>query len=259
VLWALSLLALLAAQVTGAGRAETRTAEALRAGAALEAAADAAVHETVWHLLDGSGETWAPGGPPHLLREGGFAVTVQVTDDRGKLDVNQAPAPILQALFEVLGADAPTAHAVAAAIVDFRTPSPQGIPNPVSRRLYASEGRAWGPSGQDYETLRDLLLVRGMTPALYQAASPYLTIDLEQGPARALAAPVLLAALAKAQRDTGSTMDDPDPHGPEVLEIVAQASGPAGAGFTRRATIRLDGSINGAPWKWRVLDWSSGG
>ena len=57
VLWTMALLALLGAQVTGAGRAETRLAAALRSGAQLQAAADGAIYETIWHVLDGSGES----------------------------------------------------------------------------------------------------------------------------------------------------------------------------------------------------------
>jgi general secretion pathway protein K len=259
VLWSMSLLALLGAQVTGAGRAETRLAAALRGGAQLQAAADGAVYETIWHLLQGGGDYWEPGSATHVLDEAGGRVVVTIDDERGKLDVNQVPPGLLQALFAILGADRDTAAKLANAIADWRAPQPSGNgPDSALVASYRSSGLAWGPNGAEFQRLDELRLVQGMTPALYQASLPYLTMALEQGPWLNLAGPVVLAAMDKAKRDSGLSMQNADPRGPIVLRITAQANGRSGAAFTRRVLLRLDGSLSGPAWKYRVLSWEDG-
>jgi general secretion pathway protein K len=259
VLWSMALLSLLAAQVTGAGRAETKVASALREGAQLQEAADAAVHETIWHMLDGSGDYWPPGAMTRELKEAAGPVLVVVTDERGKLDVNQTPPALLQALFTTLGADLDTARTAGNSIGEWRTQQP---PNPETDSpttvAYRMDGRQWGPPGTEIQRLDELKLVLGMTPALYAASVPYLTVGLEQGPWLAYASPVVLAALARAKRDSGLTVDAADPRGPVVLRIEARASGPDGASFIRHVLLRLDGTLSGPAWKYRILDWQDG-
>jgi len=259
VLWTMALLALLGAQVTGAGRAETRLAAALRGGAQLQAAADGAIYETIWHLLDGGGDYWQPGAMTRVLDEPGGPVVVTITDERGKLDINQAPPALLQALFSVLGADRATAQAVSSAIADWRSQQPAGndTDTPLSA-AYRNEGHLWGPAGQAFQRLDELQLVLGMTPKLYQASLPYLTLALEQGPWQAYASAPVMAAIAKARHDSALTTDNADARGPIVLGIAAHATGPNGGVFIRRALLRLDGTLSGPGWKYRILLWEDG-
>jgi general secretion pathway protein K len=259
VLWTMVLLALLAAQVTGAGRAETQVAQALRSGAQLREAADGAVQETIWHMLDGDGDYWAPGAAIRVLDEPGARVEVTIIDERGKLDINQTPPALLAALFSTLGDDNTSAKQLADAINDWRTQMPPGN-NDQSEAAspYRMQGRLWGPAGNEFQRLDELLLVNGMTPSLYKASLPYLTLALEQGPWLQYAPPMVLAALAKAKRDGGLTIANADARGPVVLRIIARARGAEGAAFTRRVLMRLDGTLSGPAWKYRILDWSMG-
>jgi general secretion pathway protein K len=255
VLWTMVLLALLAAQVTGAGRAESHTAAALRQSAALEAAADGAIYETIWHMLDGGGPMWPMGDGAYDLAEPGAPVHVDVFDERGKMDVNQVPPGLLAALFSVLGADPATAQVVANNIGDWRSQSAPGDAEQSVPPEYRMDGRTWGPPGQEIERLDELLLVRGMTPQLYAASLPYLTLALEQGPWLQYASPIVLAAIQKAKRTAGLSVDAADPRGPVVLRMEATASGPGGARFVRRVFVRFDGTLSGPAWKYRILEW----
>jgi general secretion pathway protein K len=255
VLWTMVLLAVLSAQVTGAGRAETQVAAALRNAAQLEQAADGAVQETIWHMLDGGGDMWPPGAGAYTLHEPGGVVRVTVIDERGKMDINQVPPQLLASLFSVLGADAATAKAASTAIGDWRS---QATPGDAANSVppeYRMDGRAWGPPGQEFERLDELLLVRGVSPALYQASLPYLTLDLEQAPWLQYAGSVVQAALDKAKRTAGITVEAADTRGPVVLRLEAVASGAGGARFVRRVLFRLDGTLSGPAWKYRILSW----
>ncbi|HTZ69798.1 MAG TPA: hypothetical protein VMB71_04020 [Acetobacteraceae bacterium] len=255
VLWTMVLLALLAGQVTGAGRAEARKATALYRAAELQAAADGAVYETIWHMLDGGGEMWQPGTASYDLHEPSAVVRVDVFDERGKMDVNQVPPGLLAALFSTLGADDATATLVANNIGDWRSESSPGDAQDDVPPEYRMDGRDWGPPGQDIERLEDLLLVRGMTPQLYQAARPYLTLALEQGPWLQYAGPVVMTALQKAKRTAGLTVDEADERGPVVMRLVATAEGPGGTRFVRHVLMRFDGTLSGPAWKYRILEW----
>jgi general secretion pathway protein K len=258
VLWTMVLLALLASQVTGAGRAETKVAAALRISAQLQQAADGAVFETIWHMLDGNGDAWVPGAGSQVLQEPGARVLIDIEDERGKIDLNNAPQGLVQALFNVVGADSVTAATIAQAINDWRQSGGSDDEDSTATSAYRMEGRAWGPPGQDLERLDELLLMRGMTPQLYAAALPYLTLSLEQGPWLPYASPTVLAAIAKAKQIAGVTVDAPDTRGPVVLRITALAVGVDGARFIRRCMMRLDGTLNGPAWKYRILSWDQG-
>lgn len=258
VLWAMVLLAILAAQVTGAGRAQSQLAAAMRTSAVLEQAADGAVYETVWHMLDGTGDAWPVGAGTHDLEIAGTPVQVEVEDERGKLDVNQVPPQLLQALFNVLGFDDATSAGAAQGISDWHQQGGPGDSEEGVPAQYRMEGRQWGPPGQEFERLDELLLVRGFTPALYHAALPYLTIALEQGPWIQYADPTVLAAIARAKRVSQLEVDTPDVRGPAVLHITATALGPDRARFIRRVLMRFDGTLSGPAWKYRFLSWDSG-
>ena len=258
VLWTMVLLALLAAQITGAGRSEAKLAAALRNGAQLEAAANGAVEETIWHMLDGSGESWPVGSGVYDIKVDGVPVHITVTDERGKLDINQVPPPLLSSLFTVLGVDVSLASELGTAIGDWRSQASPGDAESSVPPEYRMEGRMWGPPGQEFERLDELLLVRGMTPALYRASLPYLTLALEQAPWPQYAGPIVQAAIAKAKRTAGAGLENADVRGPVVMWIDAVASGGGGARFMRRVMMRLDGTLSGPAWKYRIMSWDQG-
>jgi general secretion pathway protein K len=255
VLWTLVLLALLTAQVTGAGRSEAVMVTALRQSAQLQAAADGAVNETIWHMLNGGGDYWPPGDAVRDLAEPGAHVRVTIEDERGKMDINQVPPPLMAGLFMALGADSTTAQNAATGIADWRSQAAPGDALESVPAEYRMDGRSWGPPGQEIERLDELLLVRGMTPALYQASLPYFTLALEQGPWLQYASPMVLNAIARAKHTAGVTVDNADTRGPVVLRILAEADGPGGTRFIRTALFRLDGSLSGPDWKYRILSW----
>ncbi len=255
VLWTMVLLALLTAQITGAGRAEVKLAAALRLSVQLQQAADAATYETIWHMIDGGGDMWQPGSATYNLHEAGGNVEVEVIDERGKFDINQVPPGLLAGLFGVLGADATTANDLATAIGDWRSSSSTADAEQNVPPEYRMDGRAWGPPGTEFERLEELLLVRGMTPKLYNAALPYMTLALEQGPWLQYASPLVLAAIQKAKRTAGITVEAADNRGPVVLTLVATAYGPGGARFVRHVLMRFDGTLSGPAWKYRILEW----
>src|SRR5262245_1680385 len=104
VLWTLVLLTLLGAQIVARGRGEARLAGNLRSAAIAEAAANGAVEEAIFHLLDGSSRRWLADGTAHLIRFPAAVVEVRIADEAGKINPNLASKALLQALLLRVGA-----------------------------------------------------------------------------------------------------------------------------------------------------------
>ena len=67
--------------------------------------------------------------------------------------------------------------------------------------------------------------------------------------------PLVLAALDKAKRIAGVTVEAADARGPMVLQIAGGGRGRGGARFVRHVLMRLDGTLSGPAWKYRILSW----
>src|ERR1700752_666316 len=111
VLWTLVLLTLLGTQILARGHGEAQLAGNLRGAAAAEAAADGAIEEAIFHLLDGSSRRWLADGAVHLIRFPSATVEVRIEDEAGKVNPNLASPALLRALLGRLGAEARTAAA----------------------------------------------------------------------------------------------------------------------------------------------------
>jgi general secretion pathway protein K len=249
VLWTMALLALLVGQFTAAGRTEARVAGNIRLNAVVEAAADGAMHEAILRMIQGS---WAPDGRRHIVRVGDTAVELQARDQAWKVNPNLASQPILQALMTNLGIEPGRATSLAEAIVAWRAGAanppqgaPQGLPRSASRR----------PASRLFETLDELRLVPGITPALMARLEPALSVyteaDLmESGDS----IPPGLGDPSRAPADgwrLGSS-------GRVMLAMIeATAVGAHGGRFTRRAVVRLraEPSLDQVPFQ--ILTWEA--
>jgi general secretion pathway protein K len=249
VLWTLVLLTLLETQLVKMGRGETQLAANLRGAAIAEAAADGAVEEAIFHLLDGSSRRWIPDGSVHLIRGPRTVVEVRVEDEAGKVNPNIASEGLLRALLRQVGADADTAASLATAIVEWRTKGARpGAPDAKTAQTGAVGGD--DPLGGTFEAPDELGEALGMTPELIAALGPHLSIYSKTEPLRSTADPVVAMAI----RDSGSTASAKVGGTLQIASMTALAQGPDGARFARRAVIGLGGGVNNRPWK--VLEWT---
>lgn len=252
VLWTLVLLALMVTQLTAVGRGEARLAHNLRTDAVLQAEADGALYEAVFHVIDASNRHWAPDGTPHRLRLAHGTAEIRIDNQAGKLNPNGASLDLLRVLLRELGADPHSAEGLAAAILDWRTPGQ--IPRPLGAKApqYRAAGLEYGPPGAPFQSLDELHLVLGMTPDLLARLRPLLSIYQPGDPYRPLIDPVL----AQAIRDLGEEAGDLDldtPRDTLVVAITATVTGTNGGRFARRAIVTIGGQFGGTPYK--VLTW----
>ncbi len=271
-LWAMIAMGLLVAGVRILGLREATLSEARLEQLQLSALADGMINLTVLRLLDE-----IPGGHPPIdgtsfpVRFAGTSGAVQVQDESGKVDLNQAPEAALLKYLLAQAVDFETAQGLADKIMDWREPG-------IGRRLngakiddYQHAGYAYGPRGGRMESVDELRLLMGMTPTLFDRLAPGLTVVSQTAwPDQAVAPPAVLRALdgmddegisallaARAARlvtaEDGSLSDTvPPPAVGRAFSIVAQVEG-RNETVRRRALLRLTG-IPAAPfvvYQWR--------
>lgn len=256
VLWTMVLLALLVTHIASNGRAEAQLAGNIRAAAITRAAADGAIATAAYELLLPPADRWRPGGALRTLDLDGVRTTIRIADEGGRVNPNGASPPLLAALLAQLGADAGTAARIAGAIADWRSPGETPGPNGAKLPEYVAAGLRYGPADRPFQRLSELGAVLGMTPGLLHRLLPYLSLYTTTDPDPALAAPPVLAALHTVYGNTLPPPPSPTAI-PPVVTITATATGPNGARFTRRATLRLEIDQGGTrPPQVLVAGWS---
>ena len=252
VLWALVLVSLLVLRLTATGSGEARLGSNLRKSAVAEADADGAFAEACMHLASRTGG-WSLAGGRHELPVAGGQAVVTVSNEAGKVDLNNASAGLLAALFAAGGEGGESASTLAEAIVTWR--SPVGLPQQAAVAApYRRAGRAYGPPGEPFQSVGELLLVDGMTQTLFDRLRPYVTVFGLGDPVLALADPLVRrAAAANGSIETVPTAADLDGDTVVALRVDVDAEG---ARFTRRGIVQLEPGVAPAPW--RVLPWEEG-
>jgi general secretion pathway protein K len=171
VIWVLALLSLMAASFLTEARVELRRAGNLRERAQAEALAEAGIQVALARVIAEHGATrpqrWTEPLP-------GGSVTITLTDERGKIDLNEAEPALLASLFESQGVASRAAKALAAAVADFRDQDR-------TRALEGAEDADYAPGSGGakdarFEAADELLQVKGMTPALFRRVAPLITV-----------------------------------------------------------------------------------
>jgi general secretion pathway protein K len=271
-LWAMIAMGLLVAGVRILGLREARLAEARLEQGQLSALADGMINLTMLRLLDE-----IPGGHPPIdgtlvpVLFGGMTGAVQVQDESGKIDLNQAPEAALQRYLLAQNVDFEAAQGLADKIMDWREPGIGRRLNGAKAEDYRRAGYAYGPRGGRMESVDELRLVMGMTQTLFERLAPGLTVVSQTAwPDQAVAPPKVLRALdgmdderiaallaARAARlitaEDGSIADSaPPPAVGRAFSIDARVTGRTEA-VQRHALLRLTG-IPAAPYvvyQWR--------
>lgn len=241
VLWTLGLLALLGTQVLATGRQETEVARNMRTAAVLEAAASGAVQQAIFGVLDGSSGHWNADGVTRTLRIGAAVVAVRVDNEADKVNPSVASPALLQALLQQIGANAVTASAVAASIVEWRLGSGTAERRNATFQRYQAAGSKYAPSGEPITNIDELGSVMGMTPDLLARLRPHLTVFTDGDPGSDTRDPVVARALVAA----GEFNMDASEIGEDVVSITADARGLDHGRFTLHVVVRTNDQPEG--------------
>lgn len=237
VLWTMVLLALLVTGITGTGRTEAQLASNLRVNAQLQATADGAMYDTIFHALT-SGVTVG-----ETVRG---STRIRIEDDAGKVNPNTASRPLLQALLRHVGVADGVDGSLAAAIADWRDNNSSPTPDGAKASQYIAAGKAYGPPQEPFQSVAELANVLGMTPDLLSRLTPHLSIYNTGEPQLAFADPVVVAALRDIAGDQGAAA--PSAAGTRTVAITAMVGGPNAARFVRRADVRIGPGYSILTW-----------
>lgn len=227
VLWVLAVLSLLLGGLAGWVQLESRQALWLRQNTQALLAAEAGLNITVQGLLDATQRKhWIADGRVNTLRLDDTQLTVSIRSERGKLDLNSAPATDLARLFQACGANRGQASALAAALVAQR-----------------NDGQS------PLRVLEEVRSLPGMSRALYARVLPEITVwsGLDR-PDPAFASPLLRRALNLPNQSAAGA--DPG----AMLSIDSRAERPDGVVALLQTTVLLSPSEGGAQ-PYRVLRW----
>jgi general secretion pathway protein K len=183
VLWLIALLTALIGAFALTARVEALQGRILSDGARANELARAGVEYSLVRLADTEPTTrWLPDGRSYRWAYAGGEVEVQIVDETGKVDLNQAGQPLLAALMQTQGVDQEQAGRIASAIVDWRDADPlTQVGGGAEDPDYAAAGRPYGAKDGPFETVAEVEQVLGMTPELYARLEPYLTLYSGRG------------------------------------------------------------------------------
>ena len=206
---------------------------------------------------------------PDSLPMGAARVAIRTRDVGSALNLNRATEDQLRRLFVVLRIDAGEADRLAQCVMDWRDPDDLHRPRGAERDEYLNARAPVLPRNGPFQALAELLSVRGMTPAIYDRARPYLTL-LGSGQVNVNLAdrPVLLTlpgmteeAVAvlfryrRQHRTLGAITDlerDLSGGGRRALEVALPALLAQTTTETREVEVVSDGSLPGSPVRARV-------
>lgn len=262
VLWVISLLAVIAGNFAYSMRGESQITRNLVSKAQAKALADAGIQRAWYELLRPSTDPmrWKADGNPHDVQFQGGAVVVLVQDESGKIDINNASDALLKGLFKSVGLGDDASEALADAIVDWRDPDTSRRPHGAEESEYRVAGKSYVPTNASFETNSELQRVLGMTPELYRAVAPSVTVyskaagfDIKTAPRSVLLAiPGVTAAMIDQfleQKSTASGAEQGLPSwaagvvsgggGNTVYMVRSTATMPDGVTFVRWSVARM--------------------
>lgn len=182
-LWLTILLTVIASTFAFSMRSEALAARNAISGAQARAAADGAVERMTFEMQRprNSAAAWTPDGQVRQWRDGEVAIAAAAVDESAKINLNIGSDALLRGLLQNVGGLPPDeAQNVVEAILDWRDADDLRRPNGAEEPEYRAAGRKYRPSNAPFESVGELRLVLGVTPALYDRIAPTLTVYSRQ-------------------------------------------------------------------------------
>lgn len=200
----LSVLALLSAMVvvlSGLSRGSVDTAKLSSIETRRQAILQAGLSLAAYELLHLGLAMERVNGQQFRLDDG--TITLAVSTDAGKVDLNASGRNLLAAAYTAAGLTALTPQDFAGRVIDWRDGDENESENGAEAPAYAEAGFDYRPRNGAFRNIDDLRWVMGVSSADIEVLRPYLTIYNPRGRLNSYAAPeALIAALPRVASET---------------------------------------------------------
>lgn len=177
VLWILSLLTIMAGSFALTIKRESAVAAGAKDNAGALAAAEAGVAFAEMMLLNPEQtKRWRADGSLYQVDFGDTKIRLRLLSESGKIDINKAGIPLLQALFAATEADEKQQGKLVGAILDWRDADDLLNLNGAEKKEYKDAGLKYGPRNKAFQTLEELQMVLGMDETIYNKIEPLVTV-----------------------------------------------------------------------------------
>jgi general secretion pathway protein K len=142
-----------------------------------EADLNAAIVRAVLGISDLRAERrWRVDATAQTIVHDGLRIGISVQDETGRIDLNAASGSLIRQLLLGSGLSPDGAGAMSDRILDWRSTSGLNSLNGASDADYRAAGIGYSPRRGPFQTVDELRLVLGMTPALFARIRPALTV-----------------------------------------------------------------------------------
>ncbi len=155
VLWAVTLLTVIASSFAFTSRTETLLARNQVASVRAQVLADAGIERGLYELFKPASDAarWNPDGRTYAWTFDGVSVRIIIRDESAKIDLNRAPEALIKGLLKNAGLNDEEVARVADAIADWRDADDFRRPNGAEARDYEAAGRDYKPANAPFETI----------------------------------------------------------------------------------------------------------
>jgi len=253
VLWLLALLTVIAANHAHILRTETRLASNQVAASKARSLAEAGAYHAIMELLvRDKALRWPVNGSVNRIRYDDGTAAIAIRDARGLIDINHAPALLLEAVLAGAGIGEAQRKALVDAILDWRDKDGLRHLNGAEDDDYRRAGLQWAARDGRFSSVEELRYVLGMTNPLFERLAPYLTVYSGQAGIRLEFAPPWLVGVLTGKQDTSFSDSSAGHADGSTFHITVRATTTGGSTASLDIVVRI-GITGDRPYT--ILSW----
>ena len=173
VLWVLTILMVIVLSFSFAARTETHSTLIFKEGIENKFLAEAGLERGIMEIfyrrqnlnIEGS-DIWAIDNKPYAVQLGEGNCTVKIADEAGKVDINATSDVILKYLLMNLGVQGEKLDIIVDSIMDWKDTDDLHRLHGAESDYYMSLPNPYKAKNANFDTLEELLLIKGMTPEI---------------------------------------------------------------------------------------------
>ena len=224
----------------------------VEAGKARNLAEAGAYHAILELMVRDESLRWPADGSVHRLRfEDGIAA-ILMRDVRGLVDINKAPATLLDTVLAAAGAEEGQRKALIDAILDWRDADDLKRIKGAEDDDYRRAGMKWAARDGAFSSVEELRYVMGMTKTLFERLAPYLTVHSGAATVNLEFAPPWLICVLSTTENAPAATNTLRRSVTSICQITVWATSNGGSNASLDMTVRMTPT---AEKPYTILSW----